>query len=77
MLHFGRPFVVMAAAVSVLLLVVLDRVLLAGGFRSVAFCHVSLVGSPLEVIASFRNRPIVIRFQLPVACVSSLELAVC
>jgi hypothetical protein len=30
-LHFGQPFVLMAAAFSILLLVVLDRVLLAGG----------------------------------------------
>ncbi len=31
MLHFGRPFVCMAAAFSVLMVVVLDRVRLAGG----------------------------------------------
>ncbi len=41
----------------------------------VMFCHVSLVGSSLEVIASFRNCQIVFHFQLPVACESPLELA--
>ncbi len=43
--------------------------------RYVIFCHVSKVGSPLEVIASFRDRQIVFHFRLPVACESPLELA--